>query len=661
MRITTIRLCNRVKQWGKVHLASVITLAYALFAFAWIAFSDAWLLHISDELAQLSDLQTLKGLFFVLLSSALIWTGIHLGLRRLKRSAADTQQQTDLLQRLTEQLPQALFYFDGQQQRFTFLSPVVERLFNLPRDRLLQHPLAWLTAVSRHQRPGLLHQLRELMHDGQSANIELSLNKEQTTLLLQIYRVGGDSEAAIVGCLEDISRQKAQEQRLITANQKDLLTTLPNRMALKQELLRRCCLEEPFCLLLIDIDHFKAINDSLGHNTGDRVIRKLADRLTQHFGEQAWLARIGGDEFALIHPWTTQGNALAQRISELINLPLSIQGCDNVISASIGMASSPEHGQDPSTLMRKADIALHAVKANGRRHWQTYHEQLSAFGMELLQLEAQLQLALKDDQFQVLVQPKYSVRYGNIVGAEMLIRWQHPIKGLLPPAHFILQLESLPMMQQVGWWVIEQGLQLLKEWQNKGWTHLRLSLNIAAKQLQSDDWIDRLQVALIDLAINPDNLELEITENALLQNPQQAEKCLNKLKQLGVKIALDDFGTGYSSLSYLKRFAPDVIKIDKSFLQIITTDREALTIVDHSIRLAHGLYMMVVAEGVETEQQLDLIKDMNCDAMQGYFASKPISLDDFNQQRCLQNLYAEQNADPFNPQTSALTLKAEKR
>ncbi len=639
------------------NLANSLAISYAIFASLWILSSDFWLLQLGLNAEQLTRAQNFKGLAFISLSAGLIWIMVYSGQQQLKLALQAEQLQAQLLKRLSQQLPQALFHFDQYRRCFTVLSPVIEDLLGIKPNQLQQQPMSWFASVDKQQRPRLLHQLKECIDERAPANLEFRIRNSDKTLLLQIYPVGEGNQRALVGSVEDITQQVLQKQRLTKASQHDILTTLPNRMALKQELLRRCIAHERFHLLLIDLDHFRAVNDSLGHNTGDRLLRKIADRLSQHYLPHAWLARIGGDEFALLHPWTQHQEELAAKIIELISQPLTINGQTNIISASIGLASSPDHGQEPSSLMRKADIALHAVKANGRRHWQSYHKDISIHGLGILQLESQLQRAVSEQQFEVVIQPKYSVPYGNLIGGELLLRWRHPEHGIWSPAKFIIQLESMPLMQQVGWWVLLQGLQVLKEWQLLGWRHLRLSVNIAAKQLQSEQWIDELEHRLLDLELNPDCLELEITENALLENPDQAAQCLQRLKNLGIKIALDDFGTGYSSLSYLKRFAPDVIKIDKSFLQILTTDHQALTIVEHSVRMAHGLYMMVVAEGVETQKQLQLIKEIGCDAMQGYFASKPIEISAFNNQDCLQNLYQHQDTN-FNPLASVLALKA---
>ncbi len=401
----------------------------------------------------------------------------------------------------------------------------------------------------------------------------------------------------------------------------DELTGLPNRVLLYQRLGQAIAdASRPLWLVYLDLDRFKVVNDSLGYQAGDTLLIQVADRLRAAVGPAGTVARLGGDEFVLIlsDPEALQG------ILDAVAQPLRIEGHEYFPACSMGVAAWPADGRDQATLMRHADIAMYRAKELGRNNYQFYSAAMDARALQRLQLEGELRHALDRGEFVLHYQPQVAVRSGRIVGMEALIRWNHPELGMVSPSHFIGLAEETGLIVAIGDWVLRTACAQNKAWQRAGYTGLRVAVNLSARQFGAQDLAASIIAALDETGLDADSLDIELTESSLMADVDAAVASMRALKAIGVHLSIDDFGTGYSSLSYLKRFPIDVLKIDKSFVRDLMSDADDAAIVASIISLAHNLKLHVIAEGVETAEQLARLRQHGCDDVQGYLFSKPV-------------------------------------
>jgi diguanylate cyclase (GGDEF)-like protein len=423
----------------------------------------------------------------------------------------------------------------------------------------------------------------------------------------------------------------------------DGLTDLPNRVLLKEHL--RYALAQAvrhdrvLATLCIDLDHFKRINDTLGHASGDLLLKHVAhrlrdcvregDRIFREEGQAAFpnVARMEGDEFIVLLTELTHAPdaaKVASRILEALARPFALDGQEVFISASIGVALYPADGGDGDALLVNADAAMHDAKERGRNGYRFYNQSMNATAHERLALENHLRRALERNEFQLHYQPKVDASTGRIVGAEALLRWQHPELGLVPPGQFIPLAEETGLILPIGEWVLATACRQSREWLDAGHPALPISVNMSAANFRAGNLPELVERALAANSLVPDHLELEVTESLLMHHVDEAIHLLRRLKAAGVRLSIDDFGTGYSSLSYLKRFPLDVLKIDRSFVIDVATNAGDRAITSAIIALAHSLGLGVVAEGVETRVQAELLQSLGCHVMQGYLYSKPV-------------------------------------
>jgi diguanylate cyclase (GGDEF)-like protein len=455
------------------------------------------------------------------------------------------------------------------------------------------------------------------------------------------FKVTSKPLKAINGCtknsvlvLRDITKSKQAEEQLFHDAFYDGLTNLPNRnlllKSLKEEILSYQKQESSlFAVLFLDIDRFKSINNSLGRFLGDRLLIEISQRLKTCLRSEDLIARLGGDEFAILLKNIQSLNCatnIAERIYKSLLLPFNLDGQEVFANASVGIAVGDREYERPEDLLRDADLAMSYAKRTGRAHYQIFKKSMHADAITVLQLENDLRRAIERQEFQLYYQPIVSIATKRIKGFEALVRWQHPVRGFLSPLEFITLAEEAGLIGSLGRWVLQKACQQMRAWQLQ-FAHVsdwKMSVNISAKQIIRTDFVEQVQEVLQETGLSPFNLKLEITESSLMSNTESTISTLLQLKALGIDFSLDDFGTGYSSLSYLHQFPIATLKIDRSFVYSMDTSSEKFGIVRAIITLARNLGMDVVAEGIETANQLAQLKILNCQYGQGYFFAKPL-------------------------------------
>ena len=446
----------------------------------------------------------------------------------------------------------------------------------------------------------------------------------------------GQRTGAVV-TLQDISERKRYLEQIERQSNFDDLTGLPNRNLLGDRLAHAidCCRDEDGTLvvLALNLDRFKGINDSLGRAAGDQVLRQVAQRLSAHVQKMDTLARLDGDEFVLV---TEVGDAaaatkLAQPLLAALAPPFGAAGREFFLSGSIGIALFPKDGDDGETLLKNAAAAMYKARAGGGDRCHFYAAEMNARSLERLDMENGLRRAIEKDELVVHYQPQLNLRSGEITGAEALVRWQHPQRGLLMPGEFIALAEESGLVVPLGEWVLRHACRQNKAWQDAGLMPITVAVNLSARQFAAQDMVALAGAVLGETGLAPHHLELELTESAVMADADAFIRATEQLKRLGVTLSIDDFGTGFSSLSYLRRFAIDRLKIDQSFVRDITHDPHSVAIALAVISLAHSLKLSVIAEGVETEAQLNFLRLRGCDGMQGFHFSRPLPAADFGQ------------------------------
>ncbi len=448
-----------------------------------------------------------------------------------------------------------------------------------------------------------------------------------------------------VWSFRDVTERVQAEEKIRYQALHDLLTSLPNRMLfndrLSLALVNAHRRQGILAVMFMDLDRFKTINDTLGHDIGDQLLQGVAQRLTDCLRQGDTVARWGGDEFTLLLPHILDSNDatnIAQRILEALRPAFNLDGHHLHITNSIGIALYPGDGEDAKTLLKNADAALYRAKEQGRNNYQFYTSVMNSKASELLTLENSLHRALEREEFVIYYQPQVNINTWEITGMEALLRWQHPTLGLVPPGIFISLAEENGLIVPIGEWVLRTACTQNKAWQDMGLTPLRVAVNLSPRQFQQPNLIAMVAQVLEETGLLPHFLELEITETTVMHNVYFTKTILGKLQQMGICIAMDDFGTGYSSLNYLKKFPLHTIKIDQSFIRDLAVDPYDQAITTAVIALGNGLNLNVVAEGVENKEQLDCLRSLQCEEMQGYFFSRPLRVE--NATELLRNTWA---------------------
>ena len=440
--------------------------------------------------------------------------------------------------------------------------------------------------------------------------------------------------------VRDITKIKEQTEALEHLAMHDILTDLPNRALLhdrlKQAIVTGQRDNRHVALLMMDLDRFKEINDTLGHHVGDMILKEVGERLPSALRKADTIARLGGDEFAVVLPSTQKTFAIeiAQKLLHALEMPFRIEGHDLCVGASIGVVLFPEDGVDAHSLMQRADVAMYNAKKT-HSGVSLYNSEDDSHSMHHLMLMSELKRAIEQNELSLAYQPKISYRQGSIYGIEALVRWNHGEKGFISPGEFVPHAEYTGLIKPMTMWVLNTALRQYSAWRSDfDIQHINMSVNISAKNLLDLNFPDEVEEVLNQWSVDPSSLELEITESAVMEDPEHARKILEHLDALGVRLSIDDFGTGYTSLGYLKKLPVDEIKIDRSFVRHMTSDESDAMIVRSTVDLAHNLGMTVIAEGVETEEVLAALMDLGCDGAQGYYIGRPLFAAEFLQWLC---------------------------
>jgi len=520
-----------------------------------------------------------------------------------------------------------------------YVNRAFERITGYSAAEVLGKPADFLVRGDIDQ-PGM-HEIGLAMREGRGAHAVLRGYRRDgeafwnEVSIAPVHSEGGPP-SHYVAIISDITDARNDADQLARQAQFDGLTGLANR-SLMQDRLKQAIgtarrHDERIVVAFIDLDDFKLVNDNLGHEAGDQLLREVAQRLEASIGPRDTAARFGGDEFVLLlregEPDALNDARLTERVRtvlENVAAPLTLAGRDIQIRCSIGLAAFPQDGVDAEDLIKHADTAMYRAKELGRNGFQFFTEDLQLRAQQQLELGASLRLALERDEFELHYQPQVSLRSGRVAGLEALLRWRHPERGLLGPGHFISFAEESGLIIPIGEWVLRRACKQNKAWQDAGLPPLPVAVNISARQCAHPGLEAVVRSALADSGLDPHCLELELTESISMADPEHSVPLMESMKAIGVELSIDDFGTGYSNMSYLKRFPIDRLKLDISFVREITTDPGSLAISDAIITMSHSLHLEVVAEGVETEGQLALLAQRNCDIVQGFYFSKPLA------------------------------------
>ena len=510
-----------------------------------------------------------------------------------------------------------------------YVNDSFKKLYGRGEKELVAYPWLSLHAVEERNR---LHKeiVTRLVESGQwgGESVGLRRNGAQFPEEMSLTRLEDGSFVCVV---RDVTERTQAEEQIRHLAYHDPLTELPNRLLFRDRL--NVALShaerhrERLAVLFLDLDRFKVINDSLGHNTGDALLQEVSTRVLDVVRESDTVARLGGDEFTVLLPSLRSQEdaiAIARKIMETVRAPFHIDGRELYVTTSIGVSIFPEDGSQADVLLKNADTAMYQAKENGRNNIQSFNAVVNARTLERLALENGLRQGLARSEFELYYQPIIELATGGLHGCEALLRWNHPEAGLIPPGNFIGLAEETGLMVPIGTWVLEEATRQAARWHEAGYSNLAIAVNVSGSQIEHPDFRAHVRNAIEMSGINPSLLEVEITESYAMQDPEASAATLQELKKLGVSISVDDFGTGYSSLSYLKRFPIDTLKIDASFVRDMNDDLDTAEIVNAIVAMGHNLRLQIVAEGVELPDHRARLLESRCDRAQGYYYSPPL-------------------------------------
>jgi diguanylate cyclase (GGDEF)-like protein/PAS domain S-box-containing protein len=557
----------------------------------------------------------------------------------VERRTADLEQalgRSHLYLRAIEASANAIILVDAARPGLPieYVNPAFERMRGFSYGETVGQPLAEL-AVYEPDQPAVA-ELRKAVREYRPGHASMRLRcKDGRELYAEVYIApvydGSGQPGHFVITQYDVTTAKRYEAELEVRARYDTLTGLANRTLLQDRIEAAIALaghDATVWVAALDLDHFKYVNDTLGHGAGDEMLKAVAARVQRAVGRTDTVARTGGDEFVLVLPGRSdesEAAATVQAVLDALAVPLRLHGQELVMTGSAGLAAWPADGVDAAALIQHAEVAMYRAKDLGRNAVQFYTPAMNARARERMALEGALRSALMHDEFELYYQPQVDLVSGSVVGLEALIRWRHPILGMVRPDRFIHLAEETGLIVPIGAWVLRTACRQIRDWQQAGFGALRIAVNLSARQFAQPGLVREIARVLEETGLPPHSLEIELTESLMMVDVDAAIHIMGELKRMGVKLSIDDFGTGYSSLSYLRRFPVDVLKIDRSFVRDIASSEDDAAMVGAIIELARGLRMRVIAEGVETEAQLDYLKSRGCDEVQGHVYARAVS------------------------------------
>jgi diguanylate cyclase (GGDEF)-like protein/PAS domain S-box-containing protein len=572
----------------------------------------------------------------VLASLALLVVAVYIVVRQIAaaRAERDLRETNQFATEIIENAGEGIVVYD-RDLRYMVWNHFMEELTGLTAEDVLGRHATELFPHLREQQVDQLiaRALRGETVSAPDVNYYIP-GTARAGWVSSVYRPHLDAAgevAGVIGLIRDITERKQAEQQIEYQAYHDALTGLANRRLFQEHLSLALALagrrNNLVAVLFLDLDHFKLINDTLGHSTGDALLQVVASRVKDCVREGDTVARVGGDEFTIVLQDIKKKEdaaVVAQKVLRAIADPVELNSHRLYVTTSIGITTFPDDGDDAETLLKNADNAMYRAKAEGRNTYQMSTHELSRSMHERLTLDSGLHQAIERDEFELWYQPQIDLRSMRMVGMEALLRWRHPERGLLLPAHFLALAEERGFIVLIGDWVLRTACLEAKRLCDAGHPDFRLAVNLSPLQFRDDSLINTIETALGESGLPPANLEIEITESAAMENVQLTLTLLTRLREMGVRVAIDDFGTGHSSLNYLKRFPIDTLKIDRSFVEDLPDRFEDAAIVRAVLELARGLDLRVVAEGVETKAQLDFLQGHECREVQGFYFAEPM-------------------------------------
>ncbi len=553
-------------------------------------------------------------------------------------------QQSEQRYRIVTEFTNDFTYWRRPDGSFEFISPACHQVTGYSRDELIASPQLMDDMVHPEDRPRLLQLVQEDRGYDKDEETEYRIIRKDGSVrwIRHTCRTIINDQGICLGrrgCRSDITDSKQLADTVTHIVLHDLLTGLPNRSLFADRLHQITTARDKTqhnltIVLFFGIDRFKFINDTLGHQVGDHLLIMISERLKTLLHSDDTLCRFGGDVFAFILPEREtrhEAVTMSYRLLACLSEPFRVDGQQVTLTGSIGISIYPQDGATPDILLKNAEAAMYDAKRGGKNSFRFYAREMNAQAAEILRLDNSMPQSLTSGDFYLHYQPQYDLKEKRVVAVEALLRWRHPELGMISPDRFIPLAEESGFIIRLGEWVLRTACTMGTQWQKEMGTPIRIAVNVSGRQFNEPDFVDMVSATLAESGLNPELLELELTESLLISNAQYALQKLQNLKKIGVYLAIDDFGTGYSSLAYLKHFPLDRLKVDKSFVDEILTDADDAAITEAIIAMAHSLKLKVIAEGVETTGQLQFLEDRGCDEIQGYHLSKPLSEQDLKE------------------------------
>lgn len=651
-----------------------ITAIYAFIGCLWILFSDRILNIFVKDITRLALFQIFKGWFYVIATACMLYLLIY---KKMKEKQCWEKKLLESYEKLehtheeliaTEENLESQIYELQRSQKALKISEERFRLsmegasdgiwdWDIVNNTLLFSRTKEILGYEKNEIENSIEGWKSLIHKDDVKDAYGELNKylsKKNHYYENEYRLrtkagghkwilsrgkaifdGDEKPIRMAGSHKDITEHKRVQGKIYKLAYYDALTGLPNRTFF-EERLSTVLIEakknsKKVALLYMDLDNFKTVNDTLGHMFGDELLKGVAEGLKKVIPKYSTFARLGGDEFAILVSEIADNNEVINIVEKIILFFQKVWILNDrefYITPSIGISLYPDDAQDMHEMIKNADTAMYAIKETGKNNYKFYITEMNTKLLENLEIKNNLRHAIEREEFFLYYQPKIDIRSGKICGLEALIRWVHPTLGFVKPYKFIPIAEESDIIIQIGKWVLKEACEQNQKWINKGYPPLKMAVNLSPRQFQDQDLVKIVKNILQETNMNPQLLELEITESLAMENLESTIEILNELKKLGLKISLDDFGTGYSSLNYLKTLPMDTLKIDKTFVEDITVSNREQAIMKAVIDLAHSMELTVIAEGVETKEQFLILKQLKCNKVQGYFFSKPLPAED---------------------------------